>query len=597
MFTIKRIRIKNFRSLVDETIDLSDLNFFVGKNDSGKSNVLKALNLFFNDETDFGCGFDFQIDYSKFAKKVIRHAKEITISLDIVIPDSFQESGVKTWTKIWRAEGLHDDNMGTLFKRGSRGVTFLSRIKYLYIPAVKSNEYFKYLLSRVYLSMTQTANSTLMGLNEEYSSRLQELTQSLSLQLKNILNIKSAIQMPENLNVLFRDLTFSTSDSLVQGIDLNQRGDGIKARHIPSILRYMQKNTESGRPKKSVVGSYIWGFEEPENGVEYMSCFEMAEELYSYQDSCQLLITTHSPAFYIKSECTNAKCFYVYKCENGESKYDSNIDTSSINEKIGFLPLVSPYIKQEHDRYIKQENELKEQINKITQKYKRATGRIVIITEGKTDTKHIKFAFEQLGLDKTLLSRIEYYDFTGLNTLGDELVSLLEKLSKMPRNNIVIGVFDRDKHITPPDKGKAYKSLGQNVFRFNIPALSNTERNENDKISIEHYYSNNEIETKTDYGHLYMGKDFDSYGLSNDGNWCFQNFSKNQSITPIMIIDGSNTHIQKLNKDAKIITKDDFADYVINHPSEFDFVNFKKIFDVIVDIDDEVQSNSQEVNK
>lgn len=31
MITIKKIRIKNFRSIVDETIDLADINFFVGK--------------------------------------------------------------------------------------------------------------------------------------------------------------------------------------------------------------------------------------------------------------------------------------------------------------------------------------------------------------------------------------------------------------------------------------------------------------------------------------------------------------------------------------------------------------------------------------
>ena len=65
MITIKKIRIKNFRSIVDETIDLTDINFFVGKNDCGKSNVLKALNLFFNDQTDFLCDFNFSLDYSK----------------------------------------------------------------------------------------------------------------------------------------------------------------------------------------------------------------------------------------------------------------------------------------------------------------------------------------------------------------------------------------------------------------------------------------------------------------------------------------------------------------------------------------------------
>ena len=557
MITIKKIRIKNFRSLVDETIDFSDVNFFVGKNDSGKSNVLKALNLF---------------------------SKEITISLDIVIPESFRENGIKTWTKIWRADGLHSDNIDKIFKAGSRGVTFLSRIRYLYIPAVKSNEYFKYLLSQVYLSMTQTADSTLKELNEEYSSQLQALTQSLSLQLQNILKLKSAIQMPENLNILFRDLTFSTSDKLVQGVDLNQRGDGIKARHIPSILLYMQRNTEKGRPKKSVIGSYIWGFEEPENGVEYLSCFEMAEELYSYKDECQLLITTHSPAFYLKSDSKNAKCFFVYKCEHGESKYQSNIDVNTINDNIGLLPLVAPYIKEEHDKYVEREKELQDQIKKINEKYQNSAQKIVIITEGKTDTKHIKFAFEQLNLDSELLKRIEYYDFTGITTLGDELNNLLEKLSKIPKTNTIIGIFDRDKHVAPNDRGKKYKALGQNVFRFNIPPLSNDERSESDKICIEHYYTNSEIKTQTDFGCLYMGKDFNDYGLSNDGKWCFQDYSKNRSIMPITIIDGANKHMQKLCDDSYIITKDDFADYVINHPNEFCFENFEKIFKVIEEI-------------
>ena len=181
MITIKKIRIKNFRSIVDETIDLTDINFFVGKNDCGKSNVLKALNLFFNDQTDFLCDFNFSLDYSKLAKKVIKHAAEITISLEVVIPDTFQEAGTKTWTKIWRKDGLHKDNINEIFEKSIKGRTYLNRIQYLYIPAVKSTEYFKYLLSQVYLSMTQTADTTLRDINEEYSHQLQGLTENLSL--------------------------------------------------------------------------------------------------------------------------------------------------------------------------------------------------------------------------------------------------------------------------------------------------------------------------------------------------------------------------------------------------------------------------------
>lgn len=193
MVIIKKIHVKNFRAIVDETIDLSDFNFFVGKNDSGKSNVLKALNLFFNNRTDFDSPFNFLSDYSKLAKRGSKQAKEITISLDIIIPSTFVEKGIKTWTKVWRAEGLHSDNLETLFRSGSKGLTLLNRIQYMYVPAVKSDEYFKFLLSEVYLSMTKTANSSLKELNSKYSKQLQLLTSDLSNQLKNVLKINSSI--------------------------------------------------------------------------------------------------------------------------------------------------------------------------------------------------------------------------------------------------------------------------------------------------------------------------------------------------------------------------------------------------------------------
>ena len=47
---IKSIQIKNFRSIVNEHIDASNLTLFVGNNDAGKSNIIKALNLFLMDK-------------------------------------------------------------------------------------------------------------------------------------------------------------------------------------------------------------------------------------------------------------------------------------------------------------------------------------------------------------------------------------------------------------------------------------------------------------------------------------------------------------------------------------------------------------------
>ncbi|HHC6526324.1 TPA: AAA family ATPase [Vibrio parahaemolyticus] len=45
---IRQITITNFRSIRKETISTEEITTLVGKNDAGKSNLLRALNLFFN---------------------------------------------------------------------------------------------------------------------------------------------------------------------------------------------------------------------------------------------------------------------------------------------------------------------------------------------------------------------------------------------------------------------------------------------------------------------------------------------------------------------------------------------------------------------
>ena len=47
---IKSVKIKNFRSYEEETeLNFNDLTVLVGKNDIGKSTILEALDIFFND--------------------------------------------------------------------------------------------------------------------------------------------------------------------------------------------------------------------------------------------------------------------------------------------------------------------------------------------------------------------------------------------------------------------------------------------------------------------------------------------------------------------------------------------------------------------
>jgi AAA15 family ATPase/GTPase len=67
MIIIKSIEIYNFRSIVklEKNLTPNDLNIIVGQNDIGKSNFLKALNLFFNGETELKTPFRFSDDFSR----------------------------------------------------------------------------------------------------------------------------------------------------------------------------------------------------------------------------------------------------------------------------------------------------------------------------------------------------------------------------------------------------------------------------------------------------------------------------------------------------------------------------------------------------
>ena len=73
MIIIRRVEIKYFRSIYDVTLKECDsLNIFSGRNDVGKSNILRALNLFFNGQTDWRSPLDFGADFSLLRMEQVR---------------------------------------------------------------------------------------------------------------------------------------------------------------------------------------------------------------------------------------------------------------------------------------------------------------------------------------------------------------------------------------------------------------------------------------------------------------------------------------------------------------------------------------------
>ena len=76
MQIIDKIEINYFRSVYSITLNkCNDVNVIVGSNDAGKSNILKSLNLFFNNETDPHQDFDFLRDLCRSREEEARAAK------------------------------------------------------------------------------------------------------------------------------------------------------------------------------------------------------------------------------------------------------------------------------------------------------------------------------------------------------------------------------------------------------------------------------------------------------------------------------------------------------------------------------------------
>lgn len=447
---IKRIEITNFRSIRRVMIDASSYNAFVGLNDAGKSNLLKALNLFFNGQTDYLQDFNFSTDFSYLFPKKAHHRKEIKIKVTFSIPSGYQDSGDVIWEKNWRISGSREDKIEKVAKNGkkeelsqrSRVPSTLRQVKFRYIPAVKSREYYKGLLSDLYDSVSSSLDSPLKNSIASFSEELKNYTQSISENVLSHLGITSELSMPNNLNDIFRALRFITSDKDRNlSVDLVKRGDGIQARHIPFILKYIADKDQKSRPKGTTKITTIWGFEEPENGLELSKAFDMAEDLHDYSEEIQLFVTTHSPAFYLNKDKSNSKVFYVSRGEENEgTQYtDGNSDISkSVMEKMGLMPLVAPFIKAEHEKY----SALKKLLDDGA-----FIDRNTILVEGKYDYEYLKLAIEKYSKDNLLKkmasNELIIYTEDGEGGCG-RVVDLAKSWEYLGYKSKLYVIFDKD---------------------------------------------------------------------------------------------------------------------------------------------------------
>lgn len=320
---------------------------------------------------------------------------------------------------------------------------------------MKDEKYFANLLKELYKILSESISENLSNASNKFLSVIKSSTEDMSNDLKDKLGFKSEINFPEDLSGLFSTLEFNTENNN-RRISLNNRGDGVKIRHIPSILHFFHNENNKLNTKGSIRTDTIWGYEEPENNLEGLAAFKKAEQFIEIAEEIQILLTTHSPAFYLlKDKYENSKLIHTKKDNDGTqySYKEDNKNIYSITENNEFLALVAPFI----DKEINTNKELDSLKNELLS-FKKP----IVLTEGKTDKTIIECAWSKLYPKEEMPFQIIA---SGIEQNEDErnggaetLRRTLEFLSPILQNK-VIAIFDNDKEGIERIKGLKKGSL------------------------------------------------------------------------------------------------------------------------------------------
>lgn len=281
----------------------------------------------------------------------------------------------------------------------------------------------------------------------------------------------------------------------------------------------------------------------------------------------QFIITSHSPFFTLgMKETFGDSCQFVMMPTGTIINQPKDFD--EVSKCFGI-------IDKNYKEIIKTMKETKNELESIKKP--------IVITEGKTDWKHIKHAltiFQSKGEFTDLdIQFLEYED----NRLNDsKLEILLKNLAQVAHPYKIIGIFDNDtgtgnKYLEP-------KCLNNNVYACSI---KDTQGYPNGIISIELLYPRNEIISTFDENNrrLYLSDEFmhKSHKLKeNKSIICNSHvITEAQRRSIVKIIDNE---VFDDNENNIALSKADFAKYVYNNHSSFAKLSidgFRQIIDTI----------------
>ena len=422
----------------------------------------------------------------------------------------------------------------------------------------------------------------------------------LNISRANVEKLMSAI-MGEN--VTFRmgnrssggrrfSICFPTGNPIVNSIDALSTGQLALFELFATIIRYADSDDINLSHRLHEIAGIVV-IDEIELHLHSSLQRNVLPKLLKLFPKVQFIITSHSPLFLLgMKEQYGDDGFSVIDMPDGKQ-----ITVEQFSE---FENAYNYYSDTE-----KHQAEIKQIIDANTHE------KALIVTEGATDWRHFKAAYEALKEDtrcKEWLPLLEFdfleYDpknsksssFCKLQMSCSELKTMCKNYSYTSHRSKVIFIADNDDKDTKKVLGSEfrYRAWGNNVYSFCLPVPSFRDR---DEICVEHLYLNDEIKREIEIDgikrRIYLGNEFnedcfmvDSSGSTfccTDRNVCGPN--------KIAIIDGGDKKkVIKVPGGDGInyaLSKMKFANAVLKKEEPFsnmDFSAFIPVFEIIKDI-------------
>jgi len=272
--------------------------------------------------------------------------------------------------------------------------------------------------------------------------------------------------------------------------------------------------------------------------------------------------------------------------EKFDKKHRLNSVTPSfkhvVKGKIEFLGAVKGKSDSIYIKFTDQLRDLAPELVSIDKLSNSPIVRAQIMTEGKTDVRHLEAALRSLQ-KKGLFSSLEirFIDGLGDDNLKQRCSACCEVANQFP----IIAIFDRDSPAILKDvhdDSKGFKRWGNKVYSFAIPKPTHRD---NPDVCIELYYRDEEIMRLDPNGRrLFLNFEFNKTSYRHSENKSLSTIKSNEvnnKNNSLKIIDSAVYDDAHKNV---ALSKNDFAKYVLNlEPGfdDFDFSEFSAIFDVI----------------